>query len=227
MNITNQKLCIYSGIAFMALFAIGWVLIGGLLPPIPPSAGAEAVAAFYQTDTWKIKLGLILAALSVAFYFPWVTALSIQLKRIEGDSPHMAWVQLISGCVGAVIIYLALFFWMVATFRPDRDPNITYIVNDLGWLIFTSTVAPFLIQFIALGLGILADKRSAPPLPHWLGFYSLVSASLFLPAAFIFFFKSGPFAWDGLICFWLPLVDFFIWMIVMTIYMLKATIKEQ
>lgn len=227
MNNTNHKLCIYSGVVFLILFALGWVVIGGLLPPIEPTASATEVATFYQTDTWKIKLGLILAALSVAFYFPWVTALSIHLRRIEGNTPHMAWTQLASGCMGAIIIYLALFFWLAATYRPDRDPQITYLINDLGWLIFTTTVAPFLIQFIALGLGLLNDKSAKPVLPHWLGFYCLVSGSLFLPAAFIFFFKTGPFAWDGLITFWLPVTDFFVWMVVMTVYMLKVANRAE
>jgi hypothetical protein len=51
-------------------------------------------------------------------------------------------------------------------------------------------------------------------------------ALLFLPAGLMVFFKTGPFAWNGLLSFWLPLVAFGIWFNVM-IYALLRAIKLQ
>jgi hypothetical protein len=41
------------------------------------------------------------------------------------------------------------------------------------------------------------------------------------------FFKSGPFAWNGALVFWLAGSTFFVWFIVMTVTLLKAIRQEQ
>ena len=46
------------------------------------------------------------------------------------------------------------------------------------------------------------------------------------PGGLITFFKTGPFAWNGLLAFWVPLVIFFVWFLVMFVALLK-TIREQ
>jgi hypothetical protein len=40
------------------------------------------------------------------------------------------------------------------------------------------------------------------------------------------FFKTGPFAWDGLISWWVPAVDFFGWAVVMMVLTAKAARRE-
>lgn len=45
---------------------------------------------------------------------------------------------------------------------------------------------------------------------------------LFLPAGIITLFKTGPFAWDGLIAFWIPALVFFICAFAMCALLLKA-----
>lgn len=37
-----------------------------------------------------------------------------------------------------------------------------------------------------------------------------------IPLSFIFFFKSGSFAWNGIFGFYRPFVTFWIWFVVMT-----------
>lgn len=227
MNKHNQRLCIYAGLLFTVLFGIGWWLVAGFLPPPNPKAGAAEIVRFYQTDTWKIRLGLIITVVSVTFYYPWIAAMSVQMKRIEGSGPVYSWTQLSSGACGAFIVYLAGFFWLVATFRPERNPDITYLLSDLGWLLFTTTLAPFLAQVFSIGLAVLSDKNPKPLLPRWFGFYNLAVGVLFIPACIIFYFKSGPFAWNGIFSFWIPLVDFFIWIVVSSVLMLKAVEREE
>jgi hypothetical protein len=45
---------------------------------------------------------------------------------------------------------------------------------------------------------------------------------LFTPGTIAVFFKDGPFAWNGLFTWYLPLTVFAIWMIAMSALMLKA-----
>jgi hypothetical protein len=48
----------------------------------------------------------------------------------------------------------------------------------------------------------------------------------FAPAATIYWFKSGPLAWNGIIPFWLPIGVFFIWMIVNTAVVRSAILRQ-
>lgn len=225
MEILQQKLCVWAGVLFMALFAIGWWLLAGFMPPISPGVSGAEVANFYQANTTAIRLGLVITALSCAFYYPWIAALSIQINRIPGMKIH-AWLQLISGATGAFIIYLPMMLWLVASFRLDRDPELILVINDLGWLIFTTTVAPFLVQMLAIAFAILSDRGSPPVFPRWLGFFNLAVPTLFFLATLIVFFKTGPLAWNGVLAFWVPIIDFFIWMIVMTINLFVSINKN-
>ena len=221
-----EKIGAWSGVIFIILFSIGWWPVAGFLPPPDPTATGEQIAEFYQSNTWGIRAGLLLAAVSCTFYYPWVAAISAQMKRIEGVNPVYTWTQLVGGATGAFIIYLPMLIWVVVSFRTDRDPDALLLMNDFGWLLFTTTLAPFLAQNIAIALAILSDKSAKPVFPRWVGFYNLAVTTLFLPAGLIIFFKAGPFAWDGMLSFWVPLTDFFIWMIVMTYFLFKAGRQE-
>ena len=147
-----QKTGVFSGVVFMGLFALGWVIIARFLPPISPSLGAEDVAAFYQKNNFTILAGLILTGFSVTFYIPWVAVVSAQMSRIEGNRPVFSWVQLSAGTLAALIIYLPIMLWLVAAFRPERNPEDILLLSDFGWLMFTTTLAPFVLQNLSIAL---------------------------------------------------------------------------
>jgi len=41
------------------------------------------------------------------------------------------------------------------------------------------------------------------------------------------FFKHGPFAWNGVLAWWIPLTMFFIWFVVMTVLLLRAIADDE
>lgn len=210
----------------MALFTVGWVAIARFLPPPSPNLTGIEVADFYRSNLFTIRLGLVLAQASLVFYLFWVASISSQLKRIEGASPVLAETQLIAGAGGCAAILIACLVWGVVSFRPDRPPELTLMMNDLGWIIFTTTFAPFMTQDFAIAGAIFSDKSAKPLFPRWVAYFNIWTPLLFVPAGLILFFKTGPFAWNGILAFWIPLVIFFIWMIVMTVMTLKAMNRQ-
>ena len=46
-----------------------------------------------------------------------------------------------------------------------------------------------------------------------------------MSAAFLIFFKVGPFAWNGLFAWYIPFTDFFAWFVVITVLTIKAINK--
>jgi hypothetical protein len=43
----------------------------------------------------------------------------------------------------------------------------------------------------------------------------------FLPASFTLYFKSGPFAWNGLLSYYIPYPAWLVWCVVASIYMAR------
>lgn len=226
MNTRNQLWCIWSGVIFLILFALGWGLIARFVPPPSPALGAAEIADFYRQNTQMIRLGLIITQVSCIFLPPWVAAVSVQMKRIEGGSPVLAYSQLICGLAAMLVILGSALIWGTVVFRPERDAELLLLISDLGWLVFTMTFAPFSTQGMSIALAIFSDQSAVRTFPRWLGFFNLWTATLFLPTGLILFFKSGPFAWDGLIGFWLPVGIFGAWFVVMTVHMLKAAKRK-
>jgi hypothetical protein len=50
---------------------------------------------------------------------------------------------------------------------------------------------------------------------------SLWDALLLVPDGLMAFFKVGPFAWDGIMAFYIPLTVFFVWLVGMTVVMFR------
>ena len=122
------------------------MLIAHFVPPPSPELDAAAIAAIYQQDTQMIRFGLFITQLSCIFFPPWVAVVSIQMKRIEGSQPVLAYTQLISGLTAMLVILGSTLIWGTVAFRPERAPELLLLINDLGWLIFTMTFAPFATQ---------------------------------------------------------------------------------
>jgi hypothetical protein len=70
---------------------------------------------------------------------------------------------------------------------------------------------------------IFGDTRPHPLFPRWSAYLSLWNALLLVPGGLMAFFKIGPFAWDGIFAFYIPLLVFFVWLISMTVLMLRAS----
>jgi hypothetical protein len=77
-------------------------------------------------------------------------------------------------------------------------------------------------MLVALGLAILRDDSEQLVFPRWIAYFNFWVAILSLPGVLIPLFKIGPFAWNGLLAFWVPLVTFGVWGPVMVWAMLRT-----
>jgi hypothetical protein len=82
------------------------------------------------------------------------------------------------------------------------------------------------MQCLTLGIAILIDKRERPIFPRWSGYLALWTATLLAPAGVVPLFKDGPFAWNGIFGFWVPLSIFCVW-VSTTTWLLIAAIKRE
>lgn len=226
MNKRAQMLCLASAPVMGILVTIGWWLLAKFVPPPLPSASALEIANFYTSNTTPIRIGMILLIAGAGLFMPFIALISAQMSRMETNPPVLSYTQMIGGTLSVVIIMIPALLWTTAAFRPERNPDIVLVLNDLGWLIIAMTYSPAVIQNLSIGLAVLGDRAVPPIFPRWVAYLNFWMALLFVPAALMTFFKTGPFAWNGLLAFWLPLLAFAIWFNVMLVMLYKA-IKRQ
>ena len=221
-----QRLCAWSGIVAVVLFFAAFFIALFIPPPGPYLTQAEVVA-MYQQNATGIRIGMVSMMASTMFVSPVVAVIAIQMKRMEGATPILAYTQMSTGTVGIVTLLVPPILFLVTAFRPDRSPELTYLMNDMCWFFTAIAWPPFVMQYIVVAIAIFRDKSAQPVFPRWVAFYNVWQALLFLPGGCLLaFFKSGPFAWNGIFTFWIPGGLFASWFIVMLVALLPA-IKRQ
>jgi hypothetical protein len=226
MEYKVQRVLIWAGPAMLVLWLGAFVFIAGFMPPSAPSDNAAQVVARYARDRNGIKVGMVISMLGSALLVPWAVAISGQLKRIDG-AKALADVQMVSCALLSLEFITPIAVWMAASFRYDgRGPEITQALHDLGWILFVTVIWSLWVQLIAIGAAILIDRSPAPVLPRWLGYLQIWVAMLILPAGVVLFFKTGPFAWNGLVGIYIPLVGYAVWMTMTTIAVDRALVKQ-
>ncbi|MEV8546459.1 hypothetical protein [Streptomyces sp. NPDC051572] len=227
MNARAQRLCAWCGPLWIVVFFIGFWVIAGFIPPPSPADSAEQVAAAFRENTDSIRLGLLLTMYAGVLTVPWVAAISVQFKRMEGRFAPFTYAQLGLGVCLPFEFIVPIYCWEAAAFRPERSPEIIQTLNDLGWLPFTGLVFTIVVQAVVIGVAVLMDNPENPVFPRWFGYFSISAALCFVPAGFDVFFKDGPLAWNGLIAWWLLLVSFFLWTATLSVLLFSAIRSQQ
>lgn len=226
MKLLDQRICAWSGIGCLFLIS-AFMVVPWFVPPPSPSLDAEQIAALYRAKAGLIRIGVFFGLFGAAPYTAFIAVISVQLLRIRGISRLSAYLQLVGGIAGVLVYIFPVIVFGAVAFRPERDPNITQVLNDLGWLLIITNVPTLMAQFAAIALGVLQDKSAMPVYPRWIAFMNIWIFVIFIPAPFAFFFKTGPFAWNGLFTFWLPAIAFFIWLLAMAWATLRAITAEE
>lgn len=214
-----QLLCAWSGPAVVVLALIGFLIAGVLPLPLGPSHTTAKVVSFYSHDT-RAAVGLIIATLGMCLVFPLIALIGVHMVRMEGRTPILTFLQLITGAATGVFLVMPMILMTIIPFRPDRSPELTVTLNDISWLLFLTPIGPFIIQNVAIGTAILSDRNAI--LPRWVGYLNFWVAFLFVPDILAFFFHSGPFAWNGIFVFWLAFVAYAVFLIAMGLVLRKA-----
>ena len=226
MNLQGQMICAWCAIAFAVICLLGFYPFADFIPPMSPNLSAEEIAAIYQQNTVSMRFGILLIMSSAGLMCPFVAAIAMQMKRIEGGIGPYTATQIAAGSLTTLIFVVAAVFWTGAAFRPERDPAMIMLMNDLAWITLLMTFAPFIVQNFSLGLCVLSDKSATPIFPRWIGFYNFWVGVTFIPGGMLTFFKRGPFAWDGLFVWWIPFAFFFSWYLIM-FSVIRRAIQQQ
>lgn len=214
-NFTIWRCCAWAGPVFILGFLVSWALLAKFLPPPPQYWSADEVLRFYTDFNIRIRAGMMGILLFAPLYFVWSAVVSKIIQRLEGNDGVLANVELMGGVCTTIITLGLGVMWLGASFRTQaRTPQDVQLLHDLGWLYFNCTFMVTLIQMVSYGTAMLMDRRSVPLFPQWMGWLSYATASTFLVVVLMPFVMNGPFAWHGLLTYWIALSAYFLWAVV-------------
>jgi len=211
---------------FGAIMLVVFVAFPGFFPPMSPQMTADQVADFYAQNANMIRFSMITFNLCAIMLIPFFMTIVVQMKRMSLPSHVLAYSYLAAAATGATLFAIADIFWLIAAYRPTRDPQLILLLNDMAWLVFIAPVGAVVVQNLCLALAVYLDARPHPIFPRWVAPFNLVTAAAMTPAVCAVIFKTGPLAWDGFVSFWLRIGAFAVYIAVM-FFVVRAAICRQ
>jgi hypothetical protein len=224
MSKRDQWICWWSLPVFYNLFGLMFVFLGKVMPPPKPGLTQQEIVTFVESNARSMQSAWVLLSLTLGFASLSSGLIVTQMRRMRGVSPALAYAYLAVLAVAALpgCLFCGLMF-ALAAFR-QRDPQVVAMLYDMGMLSFVGSLGCFVTQYLVFAIAIFLDRRGI--FPKWLAYMSLWGIVTELVAIPIWIFRSGPYAWDGLISFYLGTVIFVVWEICLIVCLYKA-IKRQ
>lgn len=226
MNTRGQSILLWTAPFVGALFLLAYFLFPAFSPPLSPTLSPDEVAAFFRANVSAILGVVILCNLLGASLAPLFAVIATQMSRIGNSSAVFTYAYIIAAGIGTTSFILADYCWGVAAFRPDRDPQLISLLNDMAWFLFTAPVGAIIVQNLCFALSVYLDRRAEPVFPRWVAHFNIAAAALMIPSAFSLLYKTGPLAWNGSLSFTLRLATFAIYVAVMFVVLLRVVGKQ-
>ncbi len=225
-TIDAQSVSLWLAVVFGAFLLVAFILFPGFFPPMSPGMSAANVAQFYARNVTMIRTSMIIFNLCAIMLLPFFMVIVYQMKRMATPTQVLAYCYLSAAATGATLFAIADLFWLIAAFRPDRDPQLIMLLNDLAWITFTAPVGMIIAQNLCLGLAVLLDVQPRPIFPRWVAYFSFGIALVMAPSVCAAVVQSGPLAWNGLVSFWLRIIAYAVFLVVM-FFVLHSAIRRE
>jgi len=220
------RLCAWGGPGLLFISLFFWAILGHNLPPISPGLDAQAFADVVRANADQIRIGMLGLTMGGVLYMVWGLAITKVMEPLEGRSNVLSTLQMWGAGMTSMFFIIAPAIWLASTFRIETASSETIqVLHDVGWMLFDITVPTASIQFAAFGVCILSDRRRVPVIPKWVAWIGIYEAVGLLILALMPFFRTGAFARDGAINFWIVFPAFFGYMVIVSIYLFKAIPK--
>ena len=194
-----------------------------------PTLSAEEVAAFYRDpeNLPRIRYSMILFNWFAVGLVPILALIVLQMRRMAHRTPIFSYGIIACAAGGPTIFLMASLFWLLAAFRPERDPQLTLLFNDMAWVTFSSQIGFLIAQSVILAVAIFLDRQARPVFAPWVAYFNLLIAAVLVPACFVGLATEGPIAWDGALTFWVRNVAIGVWIAVMGVVLGRAIHQQR
>lgn len=208
-----------AGVVAVALFLAAALVLGPR--PAADASGGEVVRDVVENRT-RIQIGCALSALAGPFLVAFLAGI-LALSRQAAPGAQPAALTAFGCGLAFVTLYLAdVSALAVAALRPEvliSEPALASVLRDLEWVM--PAMAAFLLSGFFVGCAAIALQAGAL-WPRWLGWLALVAAAAYGLRTGALFTTEGPFAADGLLALYVPLVAGLGWITLASSWLLRS-----
>jgi len=211
-------------VVFYNLYGLLFFVITRTQPPPEPSLDPSEIARWFHDRHLGLLYGYALVFIVGGATAIMNATLAYSMRRMS-VSRAFAYSYLVIYALatlpGMLIMGVAC---TVGAMRPDRDPELMRWLYDFAFLSFEGTMGVFLIGSLVWMLAILLDENGV--FPKWFGYLNLCNALTEVVVAPAWIFKSGPFAWNGVIAWWINMGVFVTYTIAFLTLLRRMILRE-
>jgi hypothetical protein len=211
-------------VVFYQLFGLVFFVLTRTQPPPNPAWEVPRVVQWFDDNHHGLLFGFGIMFLVTGMTAPCNALIAYSMRRMS-VSRAFAYSYLVlyslSAIPGMLLMCIAL---TVGAMRPDRDPALIGWLYDFAFLSFVGTMGVFLIGSLVWMVAILLDKNRV--FPKWFAYLNLCNGLTEVVVSPAWIFKSGVFAWNGLIAWWIDMVVFVLYTGVFITLLRKMILRE-
>lgn len=217
------RACAWGGPVLLVATIVFWGLLGQNIPPYSPALTAQQFANEIIAHAPQIRIGMIFQLPVSTLYFVWGVAISMVMRRVERDNDVLSTIQLWGAGFTTIVFVVPCAMWLAIAYRPEMmDPRTLQILYDFAWFFFDMAYMLTTMQTVAIGICFLSDKRAVPLVPGWVAWLTMWVGISFVFETMMPLVYGGVFSRSGLLNYWIEFSLFFLMMLVLSIYILKA-----
>lgn len=219
----HMRVCAWGGPGLLVALILFWGVLGYNIPPYASAAPAETIAAHFRDHVTQVRIGMLCTMAFSVLYVVWGIAIGRLMDAVSPGNSLLSTLQVWGAGLTTIVLALPSSIWLTAAFRPDElPPQTIQLLYDAGWIFFDCAFSLTMLQLIPMGIGFLSDRRERPLIPHWVSWYVLWVGCMLPLLGLIAIFKEGPFSRSGLINYWIEFPIFFLFMLLASIFILRA-----
>jgi hypothetical protein len=212
-SVTAQRVLMWWLLVFAGLTGIAFVVLLGVVPPPSSTLSADQLASWYTQHLGRVKAGAMLLGWVSAFTIQLAVVLWAQARRVEpNDSKIWSTTILVSCSIVSIFLAFPGLAFGAAAYNAERAPEITQVMHQLAVLTMVTTDQLYLPAWVGIVVICFISKDGpSNPFPRWWGWVTAWSIIVIEPGALAFLPKTGLFAVNGVVAFWLPAIAFGGW----------------
>jgi hypothetical protein len=211
-------------VVFYNLYGLLFFVITRTQPPPEPSLDPSEVVQWFHDRHYGLLYGYAIVSIVGGATAIMNATLAYSMRRMS-VSRAFAYSYLVIYALatlpGMLIMGVAC---TVGAMRPDRDPALMSWIYDFAFLSFEGTMGVFLIGSLVWMVAVLLDENGV--FPKWFGYLNLCNALTEVVVAPAWIFKSGPFAWNGAIAWWINMGVFVTYTVVFLTLLRRMILRE-